>query len=209
MKKLFVFSLLAVLLLACSKENIECQCQCHNQNQEQNQDQGQDQGQNQDQGQGQNQDDGGLCLDWSPLIMGVYVNDAEGNTLLDTTSDRCIDLSKIVVTYNGEQYTLPERYLSAQRLYYLAVFQGVYLSHDGKGVPYLRIGEWARDEKWNNCEVEIAWGDGTKDILSFSHNYEWDPAYKNDPEHDYGYSFTTEWYLNGKPNENAAFYIVK
>ena len=182
MKKLFVFSLLAVLLLACSKENIECQCQCHNQNQEQNQDQG------------QNQDDGGLCLDWSPLIMGVY---------------RCIDLSKIVVTYNGEQYTLPERYLSAQRLVYLAVFQGVYLLHDGKGVPYLRIGEWARDAKWDNCEVEIAWGDGTKDILSFSHNYEFDPAYKNDPEHDYGYSFTTEWYLNGKPNENAAFYIVK
>ena len=196
MKKLFILSLLVVLLSACSDNGIEP-----------NQDPGANSNSNSNSNSDQNDD---LCVDFSPLCMVIYVTDVEGNTLLDTTSPNCIDLSKIVVTYEGKEYSIPQDNITAKPLAYLAIFDGIHLmpGRDGNP-PYLYVGEWARDKKWNGCEVELAWGDGTKDILSFTHDYEYDPTFKNDPEHGYGYTFQTEWYLNGEPNESLTYHFVK
>lgn len=185
MKKFLILALLTALFSACSLENTEPNSNPNN-------------------------GDDFWCVDWNPLFMKIYVNDAEGNTLLDTSSEHCLDLSKIVVTYKGEEYTIPEQKLSFAPLTYLAIFEGIHLRPGRDGyAPSLYIGEWARDEKWDNCEVKIAWGDGTTDVLSFSHDYTVNPEYYNDPEHDFGYTFYSEWYLNGEPHAGSVYTFVK
>ena len=189
MKKLLLFAL-AAIAVACSPEIVWSEND-QNQNDKPN-----------------NNDS--YCVDWAPLNMLVSLHDAEGNNLFDIESELYYNVSQIKVTYNGEEYdVLPPYQPSAKPLDYLAIFKQPYIYRDYYDRVYLYIGEWDRLEDWENCSVEIAWGDGTKDELSFTHAVAYNPEYANDPDNGFGYSFTTEWYLNGQPNENSVYYFVK
>ena len=193
MKRLLLFALVA-MAVACSPEIVW---------DENNQNQNDKPNNNQD-------PEDSYCVDWAPLGMFVYLHDAEGNNLFDIESEHYYDVSQIKVTYNGEEYdVMPPYQPSAKPLDYLALFKQPYISRDYYGNTYLYIGDWDRIENWESCSVEIAWGDETKDVLSFTHAVAYNPEFANDPDNNFGYSFTTKWYLNGQSNENGVYYFVK
>ena len=149
-------------------------------------------------------------IDWAPLVMNVYLHDTEGNNLLDETSEHHYDLSETKIVYQGVEYGIA-LYGEPSRapLAYLARFQEPYIGYNTNGEAYLLIGEWSRDKDWNNCYVDIVWGDGTSDKLSFTHTVSINSRHLNNPKKNFGHTFTTEWYLNGKPNENFVYKLVK
>ena len=163
-----------------------------------------------------NNDDNGqndVLVDWAPLELFVYLSDADGNNLLDPEYEHAYDSANIVLTYEGEEYEVIN-YLSpsepkARTMEYLAVFDSPYICHDTKGVARLTIGEWGQDEKWDMASVEVSWGDGTTDTFAFSHDYTYNPEYRNDADNGWGYTFTTQYYLNGEPHDGFVYNLVK
>ena len=204
MKRLLLFAL-AAMALACSPEIVWDEKR-QNQNDKPNNNENQNDNPNND-----DSFDGGYYeVDCLPLYMVVYLHDTKGNNLFDIKSEHYYDVSQIKVTYNGKEYDVTPPYQpSAKPLYYMAVFDKPYIRTDYNGEKCLYIGEWDRTEDWENCSVEIAWGDETKHLLSFTHDASYNPEYANNPDKDFGYSFTTEWYLNGEPNGSWRYNIVK
>lgn len=154
-----------------------------------------------------------VIIDWAPLELFVYLSDADGNNLLDPEYEHAYDSANIVLTYEGEEYEVIN-YLTpsepkAQPMDYLAVFDSPYICHDTKGVARLTIGEWGRDEKWDMATVEVAWGDGTTDTFAFSHDFTYNPEYRNDEDNGWGFTFTTQYYLNGESHDGCMYYLVK
>lgn len=148
-------------------------------------------------------DDDYVLIDWAPIQMYIYVSDADGNNLLDPTSDKCYDSTNIILSYNGKQYSvenvLREDYEpQATPFEYLASFDNPYIRRDRNGVAFMEVGEWSGNGKWDMCSVEIAWGDGTTDTFAFSSDYTYNKKYRNDSSHNYGYTFTRKAYLNGR-----------
>lgn len=137
-----------------------------------------------------------VIVDWAPIFMRVYLRDAEGNNLLDATNEKCYDTSKIVVKYEGEEYNICNPY-TPETSDYLAVFGEIWLMKDNNGEAYLEIGEWGVMEKYEMCSVEVVWGDGTSDTFAFSNDYTYDPAYRNNKDYNFGYTFIRSAYLNG------------
>ena len=118
-----------------------------------------------------------------------------------------------MLTYEGEEYEVIN-YLTpsepkAQPMWYHAVFDSPYICHDTKGVARLTIGEWGRVGKWDMATVEVSWGDGTTDTFAFSHDYTYNPEYRNDPDNGWGYTFTTQYYLNDEPHDGFVYNLVK
>ena len=163
-----------------------------------------------------NKDDNGqedVLVDWAPIELFVYLSDADGNNLLDPEYEHAYDSANIVLTYEGEEYEVIN-YLTpsepkARTMEYLAVFDAPYISRDTKGVARLTIGEWGQDEKWDMATVEVSWGDGTTDTFAFSHDYTYNPEYRNDADNGWGYTFTTQYYLNGEPHDGFVYNLVK
>ena len=163
-----------------------------------------------------NNDDNGqddVIVDWAPLELFVYLSDADGNNLLDPEYEHAYDSANIVLTYEGEEYEVIN-YLTpsepkAQPMWYHAVFDSPYICHDTKGVARLTIGEWGRVGKWDMATVEVSWGDGTTDTFAFSHDYTYNPEYRNDPDNGWGYTFTTQYYLNDEPHDGFVYNLVK
>ena len=163
-----------------------------------------------------NNDDNGqddVIVDWAPLELFVYLSDADGNNLLDPEYEHAYNSANIVLTYEGKEYEVIN-YLTpnepkVQPLEYLAVFDAPYICHDTKGVARLTIGEWGRDEKWDMAKVDVAWGDGTTDTFAFSHDFTYNPEYRNDAEHSWGYTFISQYYLNGESHDGCMYYLVK
>lgn len=200
MKKFFLFTLLAATVVACSPEIV-----WDKNHQNQNDKPNNNENQNDDSGYGDSYE-----VDCLPLYMVVYLHDTKGNNLFDIESEHYYDVSQIKVTYNGKEYDVTPPYQpSAKPLFYMARFDKPFIRTDYNGEKCLYIGEWDRTEDWENCSVEIAWGDETKHLLSFSHEVTYNPEYANNPDKDFGYSFTTNWYLNGEPNNGCVYYFVK
>ena len=157
------------------------------------------------------QDD--VIVDWAPLELFVYLSDADGNNLLDPEYEHAYDSANIVLTYEGKEYEVIN-YLTPnepqlQPMAYLAVFDAPYICHDTKGVARLTIGEWGRNEKWDMATVDVAWGDGTTDTFAFSHDFTYNPEYRNDADNGWGFTFTTQYYLNGESHDGCMYYLVK
>lgn len=154
-----------------------------------------------------------VIVDWAPLELFVYLSDADGNNLLDPEYEHAYDSANIVLTYEGKEYEVIN-YLTpnepkVQPMAYLAVFDAPYICHDTKGVARLTIGEWGRNEKWDMATVDVAWGDGTTDTFAFSHDFTYNPEYRNDAEHNWGYTFISQFYLNGESHDGCMYYLVK
>lgn len=135
-------------------------------------------------------------IDWAPIVMDVYLHDGEGHNLLDEDSEYCYDTSNILIKYDGKEYAICNPY-TPETSEYLAVFGEIWLKKDVNGEAYLQIGEWDAFAKSEMCSVEIMWGDGTTDTLAFSNDYTYDPAYRNDPDSNWGFTFMRTAYLNG------------
>lgn len=138
-----------------------------------------------------------IIVDWAPIFMRIYLCDAEGNNLLDATNEKCYDTSNIVVTYEGKEYNICNPY-TPETSEYLAVFGEIWLKKDVNGEACLEIGEWDALEKCEMCGVEVAWGDGTTDSFAFSNDYTYNEEYREDGEHNWGYTFVRSLYLNGE-----------
>ena len=203
MKKFKYLALLlaAFMTISCEKDIVNNQDVDSDQTIVSNDDDNDDNGQND------------VLVDWAPLELFVYLSDADGNNLLDPEYEHAYDSANIVLTYEGEEYEVIN-YLTpsepkAQPMWYHAVFDSPYICHDTKGVARLTIGEWGRVGKWDMATVEVSWGDGTTDTFAFSHDYTYNPEYRNDADNGWGYTFTTQYYLNDEPHDGFVYNLVK
>ena len=143
-----------------------------------------------------------VIIDWAPIVMHIYLGDYSGNDLLDQNSETAVDLSNLVVRYEGEEYPLGETLLSKGEptvgtMAYLARFGFISLERDAEGKVYLRIGEWDAMNRWQDCSLEVDWGFAT-DVLSFSNDYTYNPKHRNNGDKNWGYTFHRTAYLNGE-----------
>lgn len=137
-----------------------------------------------------------MIWDIYPVNISFYVQDREGNDLLNPTTEGNILKNDIKVLYNGEEYPR-DKDMSKTRAY-LAVLSG--LKTDKYGNDYLLIFGEFDGAKDHNDSFTIDWGDGTQDRISFIHRFEMG---NNEPK-----TYLTEVYLNRKKMEEG-FTIVK
>lgn len=124
-----------------------------------------------------------VVWDVSPLNIVMYVQDNQGNDLLCSSVANNIIDDNIYVEYQDSIYYLNTSIASAQSEVtfdsgsidtkaYRAVFTGINLTQYGNDCV-LVFGEFDGTEDWDDS-FEIYWGDGTKDIISFERDFEWD-----------------------------------
>ena len=154
----------------------------------------------------------------------VGASGAVGQEFLRVLAERNFPMDELVLfgsersagkkyTFKGKEYEVIN-YLTpnepkVQPMAYLAVFDAPYICHDTKGVARLTIGEWGRNEKWDMATVDVAWADGTTDTFAFSHDFTYNPEYRNDADNGWGFTFTTQYYLNGESHDGCMYYLVK
>ena len=106
-----------------------------------------------------------MIVDWAPLIIRVYVQDTQGNDLLDPTNYRFM-ASEVSAEWRGttSSYTYPgEIPPYHQTRAYLPHFEGVFLSQNAKG-HYIYFGELMGNGDYND-DLIIHWNDGSKDVI--------------------------------------------
>ena len=112
--------------------------------------------------------------DYAPVTMAVYVSDATGNDLLDSSTENNFTDRGITVTYNGVEYQIDKTDVRDYELYkattraYMTSFMGGHIERVVGDKFRLVVGEWMGDSKWNDETVTINWPDGTENKLSFT-----------------------------------------
>ena len=125
----------------------------------------------------------------------IEVCDEDGATLLNPNLKGCLDLSKITASYDGITYKLPDSTDEMSRAYPLYIYG---IRHNVVDDEYfISFGYLDKAKDYNRAKVVIDWGDGTSDTLelSISHDSNNNPIIKH--------------WLNGEPNPNNVFKIVK
>lgn len=107
-------------------------------------------------------------MDYAPIEIQITATDTEGNDLFDPQfKDNVLD-HNITFTYCGSTYevdTTTARYYQTRAI--LAIRHQPML-FSGTDHYYIKIGEWAGDQKWNNEPIVINWPDGTQNTISFT-----------------------------------------
>ena len=137
-----------------------------------------------------------VLVDWAPIMMYVYVQNDKGTDLLNPNTESSIDVSAISLQYKDKNYSVIKGYSTTTRAY-MASFSGVTLKVDSQGKYFLSIGEWNADDDAEYTEISLDWGDGTKDTFGFTNGVTFNATYRNDAEHNYGYTFKRKTYYNG------------
>ena len=137
-----------------------------------------------------------VLVDWAPIMIFVYVQNDKGADLLNPNTESSIDVSAISLKYKDNNYSVNKGYSTTTRAY-MASFNGVALEVDSQGKYFLSIGEWNADDDAEYTEVSLDWGDETKDTFGFTNDVTFNAAYRNDAEHNYGYTFKRKTYYNG------------
>lgn len=110
-----------------------------------------------------------IDADITPIGFELYVNDANGTSMLDTTAYADF-IKNTSVTYAGKEFHVVKlEDLTNSRLY-LPVFYGLILVSGSEGSPFLFFGEFDGAYVTDNESFTINWGDGTSDDISYS-NY--------------------------------------
>ena len=133
-----------------------------------------------------------IIYDITPIVLHIYVNDADGRNLLDGR-EGSLDTKNISATYEGETYSV-----ELQTKYYMPSFRGLVLKKDSAGNNKLVFGEL--DGAKN---LEISWGNGTSDTITIFNDYKVKSNGKLD--------ITRRFYVNGKKMDSdiAKFVFVK
>lgn len=137
-----------------------------------------------------------VLVDLAPIMMYVYVQNDKGVDLLNPNTESSIDVSAISLQYKDKNYSVIKGYSTTTRAY-MASFNGVTLKVDSQGKYFLSIGEWNADDDAEYTEISLDWGDGTKDTFGFTNDVTFNATYRNDAEHNYGYTFKRKTYYNG------------
>lgn len=137
-----------------------------------------------------------VLADLAPIMMYVYVQNDKGADLLNPNTESSIDVSAISLQYKDKNYSVNKGYSTTTRAY-MASFNGVTLKVDSQGKYFLSIGEWNADDDAEYTEISLDWGDGTKDTFGFTNDVTFNATYRNDAEHNYGYTFKRKTYYNG------------
>ncbi len=144
------------------------------------------------------EDDDLMIWDFTPIILFMTVQDAEGNDLLNPETNGTIADQAIKAIYKGETYEKDAKVVTKA---YLAYFTGLQTQKNNKGVYYLTFGEFNGDDTFKNEEVTIEWHDGTTDVIRFSSKLSWKS--RKEPV------FDREFLLNGVKQEYSLFELVK
>lgn len=119
-----------------------------------------------------NEDD--LIWDISPLVITLDVRDDAGNDLFDPEFPDNIIESGVCAEYQGKYYDLSPRYIASTR-YYMPHFRGLtYENFPYREVAYnIEFGELFGDKNYHDEKIIIHWGDGTKNVIVFTHSFWW------------------------------------
>lgn len=109
---------------------------------------------------------GNIIYDFNPINLIVFVEDAEGNDLLNPATPGSIAEQGIVAFYQDIAYRKDS--VVKQTKDYYARFMGLQTGVNESGRYYLTVGEFDGSENVQDAKVTIDWNDGTKDELSYS-----------------------------------------
>ena len=134
--------------------------------------------------------------DTYPIVLHVFVQNSQGGDLLNPNSSVGLDLNKIQVTMEGKNYPINKDSIEFRTRLYVPVTYVPWLRKNSYYDKYeISIGEYAGNVQYTNEDIAFDWGDGTKDVISFS-----SPGK--------GISSVT-YYLNGQRNNDSMFFITK
>lgn len=137
--------------------------------------------------------------DFTPIVLYISVQDAEGNDLLNPDTPGNIADEKIVAQYGGKTYEkdIPVNQTRA----YLAHFNGLQTYKNKNGKYFLTFGEFQGEKTYNNEQVIIKWNDNTESIIAFSSKLTWDS--EDEPV------FNRKFSLNGEQiNEDSPIFLI-
>ena len=141
-----------------------------------------------------------IIWDFAPINFYMTVQDAEGNDLLSPTTEGNILNQDIKAIYQGKEYKLNELALPDTKAY-LATLYGLHVVETEDGRSLLCFGELQGDDTYEDETITLDWGDGTRDIITFSSRLTWNSP--EDPE------FDRHFYLNGVEQESSSFVLTK
>ncbi|MBQ2248414.1 MAG: hypothetical protein II323_06625 [Tidjanibacter sp.] len=102
----------------------------------------------------------GRIVDWYPVNIRIYVQDAEGNDLLNPNNENFLG-SQVEAEWLDKLYT----YTHPQTREYLPRWSGLTLqTHNG--TYYLELGELAGDVEYDD-DLTIRWPDGSQDVIHY------------------------------------------
>ena len=112
-----------------------------------------------------NEEEALTIWDYSPVVCYVAVEDADGHDLLDPQTEGNILGQDIKADFMGDTYELNAEVV--QTRYYLARFTGLQLVYGGDEERYyLRFGELAGENTYENEPLTLHWGDGSTDVIT-------------------------------------------
>ena len=114
-----------------------------------------------------------LIWDFSPIVLYISVQDAQGNDLLNPLTKGSIANQGIKAIYKGETYE-KDAPLNERTRAYMAYFTGLQTGVSKDGKYYLTFGEFNGDHTFDNEKVEIDWNDGKEpSVITFSSKLTW------------------------------------
>ncbi len=102
----------------------------------------------------------GRVVDWYPVEFTIYVQDQNGNSLLDPESENYI-AEGAKAEWRGEEHEL-----KPETKFYMPYFQGLLLKTDGEGVNYLYFGELDGSDDYND-DLMIHWKNGVTSVIHY------------------------------------------
>lgn len=145
--------------------------------------------------------DDDMIWDFGPIVLYLSVENPSGDDLLNPQTKGSIAQWEIKALYRGETYEkdcFPNRSRA-----YMPHFRGLQTELSSDGQYYLSFGEFGGGTTFDKEQVTIDWGDGTRDVITFSNRLTWNS--KNKPV------ITRKCWLNGEKNETncEVFKIIK
>lgn len=151
-----------------------------------------------------------VIWDISPIEFRILVLDENGNDLI-TDKENSDVLQGLKLWYNNECYLLEDGESVMVTRYYMPTFYpfqilpypiayNLYAEDVGNVENVLVLGEWDGSDNFDSEEVVLEWGDGSKDVFTFS----------NSVQHDKSeLQITRNLYHNGEEIEGSYIKIYK
>lgn len=113
--------------------------------------------------------------DYYPIYFEVCVKNANGEDMLDSTAvhynRQFVDST--TVTYRGKKYPMNYRmkYHQAGTRAYYSPFWGINIVKLDSTRYAAEIGPIMRDDNYDNEKIQILWGDGSRDSITFTSHF--------------------------------------